>query len=67
MNEYGLHHQKGFGIPMKRGGAIFNQTVPPRKFLAMNLGGKNVTGKYRKTQEKFIKNMYKKIGKALKK
>ena len=68
MNEYGLHHHKGFGIPMKRAGAIFNQTVKPRPFLAMKLDAKNIKGtKYGKTQQRFIENMYKRIGKALKK
>ena len=60
MNEYGLHHQKGFTLPQ-------GTPVPPRKFLAMNLDAKNITGKYKETQKKFIKNMYKKIRKALKK
>ena len=60
MNEYGLHHQRGFTLPQ-------GTRVPPRKFLAMNLDAKNITGKYKETQKKFIKNMYKKIGKALKK
>ena len=68
MNEYGLHHQKGFNIPMKRAGVTFNQPVPPRKFLALNLDGKKIKGtKYGKKQKQFVDKMYKKLHKALKK
>ena len=68
MNEYGLHHHKGFEIPMKRASVRFNQKVPARPFLALKLDGKKITGtKYGKQQQKFVDKMYKKIGKALKK
>ena len=68
MNEYGLHHHRGFSIPMKHAGAIFNQPVKPRPFLAMKLDAKNISStKFGKTQKRFIDNMYKRIGKALKK
>ena len=55
MNRYGLHHHNGF------------QNVKPRKFLAMKLDAKTVSGKYGEAQKKFIKLMHKRIGKALKK
>ena len=68
MWDYGLHHHKGFEIPMKRAGVTFNQKVAPRKFLALKLDGKSIKGtKYGKSQQQFIDKMYKKIGKALKK
>ena len=68
MVEYGLRHQEGFGIPMKRAGITFNQTVPPRPFLALNPQGKRFKGtKYGKSYAKFQSKMYKKIHKALKK
>ena len=54
MNEYGLYHNEGIG-------------VPKRQFLALKLDAKNVSGKFKETQERFIKNMYKRIRKALKK
>ena len=61
MMEYGLHHDKGFTLPQ-------GIHVKPRKFLAIKSGAKNIKGtKYGKTQHRFIQNMYKKIGKALKK
>ena len=54
MNEYGLYHNEGIG-------------VPKRKFLALGLDAKTVSGKYGEQQKKFVKKMYKRIGKALKK
>ena len=68
MNKYGLHHQEGFEIPMKRAGVTFNQKVAPRKFFALKPDGKKIKGtKYGKAYDKFIDKMYKRIGKALKK
>ena len=68
MNDYGLNHQEGFFIPMKRAGVTFNQKVAPRRFFALKLDGKRVKGtKYGKAYDKFIDKMYKRIGKALKK
>ena len=68
MNEYGLFHQKGFEIPMKRAGVTFNQKVAPRRFFALKPDGKKIKGtKYGKKYDKFIEKMYKRIGKALKK
>ena len=68
MNHYGLNHQKGFGIPMRRSGITFNQTVPPRKFFALNPETKRFgSTKYGKQYKKFISKMHKQIHKALKK
>ena len=68
MNKYGLHHQEGFEIPMKRAGVTFNQKVAPRRFFALKPDGKKIKGtKYGKKYDKFIEKMYKRIGKALKK
>ncbi len=55
MNEYGIYHNQGIG-------------VPKREFLALKLDSESVKGtKYGTKQKKFIKQMYKRIGKALKK
>ena len=68
MNEYGLHQNNGFFIPMKRAGVTFNQKVKGRPFLAMKLDAKNVKGtKFGKAQKQFLSLMDKRIAKALKK
>ena len=67
MNEYGLHHHRGFNIPMRKGGATFNQPVPPRPFLALKEDAKTFSGKYRDAYGKFIDQMIKRMRKALRK
>ena len=55
MNEYGLYHNEGIG-------------VPKRKFLALKLDAKSLrSGSYGEKRKQFIKKMYTRIGKALKK